>query len=278
MKRISYQSIIVLLLLSVVSSSCTERIELDLANDEPRLVVECMLVNRSEPIRVRLTWTRRFFDNNPPPAVQGATVTVSDGTTIWTLTDTDGDSYYTTPGPVLLENERPYFLTVEVNGQRYEAESYMNSVPELEALTARFIEEGDVPTIDDPGYLVTIFTQEPVGPGDYYYWRGYLDDSLLNSIDDIAVVEDELVDGNKIELELDLYFSRKGRVRIEQLGITRHMFEYFTGLSQLVDQNGNPFSPQPANPVTNVRNVTSPDNYAFGYFSAASISSQEIDL
>lgn len=257
-------------------SACTEVVELDLASDEPRVVVEGLVRNTKEPLKVRLSWTVPYYNQDDMPPVKNANVTITDGITTWVLTDVEQDGYYTTPDSVTPVNGRTYTLNVSVDGHNYEASSYMNPVAPILALSYRYLEEDD--GIREKGYYVTMTAQEPEAETNYYYWRMYLDDSLFDDISEVLFTDDRFANGSFILWEIPVKVTHPGLIRLEQMSITKHNFDYLTNFNTLVQANGNPFAPQPSNPVTNVRCTDDPENYAFGYFGASSVDVMEMTI
>jgi hypothetical protein len=66
-------------------SSCTERIELQLDESYTRLVVDGQITNEAIAHMVKLSKTSSFLGGEPDPAVTGASVTISDGDSVFTL-------------------------------------------------------------------------------------------------------------------------------------------------------------------------------------------------
>ena len=64
---------------TVMLSACTERIDLELNEDEnQRLVVEGWFTNQMKEHEVRLTLTESYLYNQPTPKAEGAAVTITD--------------------------------------------------------------------------------------------------------------------------------------------------------------------------------------------------------
>jgi hypothetical protein len=260
------------------TSACTEAVKIDLANDQPRLVVDALVRDTLEPATVTLTWTTPWYEQGKAPAATGAVVRLSDGTTEWQLLDAENTGIYRSAAPLQLAVGREYRLTIDIQGQRYEASSFMHPVTPVLGLTARFVPKEEATIFRETGYYVTLFSQEPEEMGNYYYWKVYLDDSLFDGIDEVLFTDDEVVNGNFIVWELPVTIKRPGVVRLEQMSITKGNYEFISAFSTLVQANGNPFAPQPANPPTNLRCVSDPENYAFGYFGAAAVSQASITI
>ncbi|MBX3102195.1 MAG: DUF4249 domain-containing protein [Bacteroidetes bacterium] len=276
MKRISLSILSLLALLG--TTGCEEVVTMDLAEDKPRLVVEGMIRDASERTTVTLTWTTPWYKQGPPPAATGATLRLTDGETEWALLDDENTGIYRTPTPVSLPAGKEYLLTIDIEGHRYEARSLMKPVAPILNLSHRYVSEEDASLTREQGYYLTLYAQDPPEEGDYYYWKLFLDDSLFDGIGDVLYTDDRFVNGNSIVWEIPITIPRAGQVRLEQMAITKGNYDFLAAFSILVQANGNPFAPQPANPPTNIRCVSDPENYAFGYFGAAAVAQAEVAI
>ena len=73
---IHHKKILLLLFILPVFVSCTEIVEIELDSSYSRLVVFGTITTDSIHHQVRLTATTDYFYNEPPPAVENATVSV----------------------------------------------------------------------------------------------------------------------------------------------------------------------------------------------------------
>src|ERR1017187_6611118 len=118
----SYLLAMTLLLLS----SCTKAINIDLNSANPNIVVDAELTDQPGPYTVNLTKTVNFSDNNVFPAINGATVVISDNAgNSNTLTEpTPGSGNYVTSN---LQGTvgKAYSISISYNGKTYTAISTM---------------------------------------------------------------------------------------------------------------------------------------------------------
>lgn len=255
------------LLAFVVFGSCTERIELDLNNAEfQRLVVEGLLTNETKAHKVSLRLTSDYFAQEEPPLVAGAVVTISDGSQTITLTENSPGDYFT-PATMAGIPGRSYTLKVEWDGQTYTSTAALKGVAPIEDIEA--IEEEDQ---EEEGemkeYAILLYTTEPEGEGDHYYWRGFpaaAPDDIERTYWEIA--SDEFVDGSLIDgAEILFIEAEKGEsFVIEQYGLNEEAFDFYLAIQFETDFKGGIFDPPPANINGNI------DNGALGYFLTASV-------
>ena len=258
-----------ILLAYILTTSCTEEIELDLNNQEfQRLVVEGWFTNRVETQTVELTLTSDYFANEEAPRATGAKVSVTDGTETFNLTETSA-GVYQTASEVKGEIGKTYTLQIEYEGENYEASSTMKRITEIDSLQYVMDEDfaEDEPDETDIYYLL-MYAQEPLGVGDFYMWKTFVNgvdktDTLYN----VWFERDEFVDGNYINgIEFDnVYFAVGDEVTLEMWGIPEETLDFFEAVMLETVWRGGPFDGPPANIPSNV------SNGAVGHFSAASV-------
>lgn len=268
MKKIFLIPVALILMLS----ACTERIDLELNDqDARRLVVEGWFTDQLKQHEVKLTYTTSYFENQAAPAASGAIVTISDGNTTWNLEEQSPGRYFT---PEMAGTpETWYHLSIEVDGEVYEASSWMRPVADVDSLHVRVLD----PLVEfgfpgDPYYSVRIWTQELPGQGDRYMWLTYVNNvGIRDTLRELTFVDDVLYDGAYVEdveidyLEIDDEATIGDTVRIEQYNIGVEAYDIFIGIMNETAWNGGLFDAPPANVKTNI------SNGALGFWGAASV-------
>lgn len=262
------------LLLVLGFVSCDDPIELDLPEGQPLLVVDGWIDNQPAPDTIKLSTTVGYFTNGPLPTVTGAQVSITGSdNTLDLLTEVAPGRYVTNT----LQGKigRAYTLSIKHGGEEYRAVSEIKRVPPIDSLKAVFREKS---TFYDEGYYVHYFGPELPGKGDFYRFKLYRNDTLLNKPQDLIFVDDKLVDGNYIgDIELhEEPFKSGDRVRVETLSITEDAYYFFTeAVSQMF--NGGLFARPVVNIRTNVHNVNpASPRKAVGYFGASAVSAREV--
>lgn len=120
-----------LLFFTCCMSACVEQVDIeDYLKSEPsgRLVVEGIITNERKPHRVKLTRTGKSLPDDPYELVSGAEVSITDGTTVYLLTEnaTEPGSYFT--DSIRGEANKTYRLTIALDGNVYEASDVMAAV------------------------------------------------------------------------------------------------------------------------------------------------------
>jgi len=269
---------IFLLIASFFLFSCTEKIEIDLNDgNNNRLVVEGSITSTPGIHTVKLSRTTTYFFNQKAPAELGATVTISDGQTVFPLSDTDNDGVYVTDNNVAGMPGRTYKLDITLkNGEQFSASSYMDSIAPLDSLSYLYSNDYYL-FMNDYAYLVFLFAQETPGLGNAYQWNLYIDGVLeSDTLREVAFTDDRNVDGSYIK-DWPVYMVENWQIKkdttrigVEMRSMSMDQYLYNVSLMLETDWNGGMFQGPPANVPTNL------NNGALGFFSANATFYKEI--
>ncbi|WP_116125554.1 DUF4249 family protein [Lewinella sp. IMCC34183] len=185
-----------LLLLAVCLWNCEDTVLLDTDFDEPELVVDAWLTNRSEPQTIRLTETQSYYANRQPTTVDNAEVTVcriSPDQRCFTFERQDSGRYVWTPAPgdSLGTVGDAFVLGIEHAGLQYGSQTAIRRVPEIDSIAVRFEEEQ---LGLDAGLYAQLYARDFVGTGDAYLIRTTINDTLLNRPGELSLVYDATFD------------------------------------------------------------------------------------
>jgi hypothetical protein len=272
----------VILLAAVVFTSCEDVIEVDLQEGNLNLIgVEASITTQEEPT-VFLYRTLRVDEDQAYPGISGATVTLTDDATpsnqVTLVEDEIKKGLYHVPQNVnyLGVTGREYTLTIQMAGVTLTAKDKLSRVEPIDSIQV-------VPSLRGDKRFLGIFTYglEPKGAGNYYKWDIYVNDTLLNKTEHLAVASDEFVDGNyinKLEIFTDFYDIKKPEdrllnlhdtIQVKQSSISEFAYNYYF---QMINQGstGGLFSVPAANIKSNF--TTSDGKPVLGLFIARDLS------
>lgn len=237
--------------------SCKKVITVNLKNATPQIVIQGNITNEPGPYTVTISKTSNYANNNIFPPVTGATVTIKDNTA--NITDALNE---TTPGKYITNTIQgiqghSYTLNVTAEGKPYTATSIMPQQISLDTITFLNIAVFGTATIN----AVPNF-QDPAGTRNYYRFEQTLNNRKLKQL---FTFEDRLSDGKYITVQLfndSAYLKINDTLLLEMQCIDKNIFNYFTQLDQITNNNQPTI---PANPTTNI------NNGALGYFSAHTV-------
>ena len=280
MKKITIQ--IISLFISLLVFSCTENIDnIQLDTTRPRLVVEGYISTDTTRQMVKLSKLGDALKQDPIQVVSNATITISDGTKNFNLTEdaTKKGTYFTTPD-VFGVPGRTYTLNirnVDINNDKvmeeYSAVSLLKRLNQIDSvhlvynnLNPHFV-----------NWSVNLYTMDP-GQGRNFYLikviknRVLLTDSVFKySIGDNSGFEGKYYNGFPVyslrEERKDERLTRGDTVKVELYGITEDYFSFI--YSYITDYY--PKVPIFSGPSANIPSNIKPADDAVGIFTAFSI-------
>ena len=251
----------------LVLCSCQKVVTLNLNNAAPQLVIEGNVTDGPSPDTVTIFRSVNFYADNNFPAVEGASVTISDNTGVKDLlTEISPGIYIThsiqgTPG-------NTYSLSVVVNDTAYTATSAMPQPVNLDSitfLTSSLIRKDQITPVAN--------FQDPPGLGNYYRFAAHINGGLFTK--DIFVFEDRLSDGRYINdnLRMDSSYLNPGDLlQVDMYCVDKNDYTYFFQLERSSSTGTFNTEASPANPSTNITNG------AYGYFSAHTVRSKTVSV
>jgi hypothetical protein len=270
---------IFILMAAMLVISCTEEIDLPLKSQGTRmLMVEGQITTDTTAHWVRLSYTSDYYETAENP-VEGAGVTVSDGTTNYALSEdpqkkglfkTTAD-FYGMPG-------KTYRLTItgvdsdeDGEDETYTAESTMPPFPVLDSIGVAVVHK-----FYDDVLQISYYSQEDPTPDDAYLYRASVNNFMVtDSLHEWSFTDDELFNGQRAEDEPVLYLDQEIKQYIVKDGdkimleLSHIPYHYYQFLDDTLWEfyGSNPLSGNPANIRTNV----SGPRKAWGFFAAYSI-------
>ncbi len=253
MKQLKY----IIFFLIPLFLGCEKVIDVDLNDAAPAIVIEGNLGDLPHLAEVKISKTSSYFEDEPGKKVSGASVLVESATgRSYQLIESEPGVYRSGRVPILPGIS--YRLKVEVENNTYEAISTINPRVKIDSLTY-FYEEGFA-FIDD-GYILKAYFIDPENVENYYRLKVYNNGDPDEVTSDFIIFSDRYFDGQQVEITLrNMKFKSDDLVTAQLFAIDKEVFEYFSTLEELL--NNNPGSAAPANPNTNL------SNDALGYFAA----------
>lgn len=261
----------IIVIVSVVLSSCTDVIDVDVPVAAPRLVIEASLDWEKGTLgnnqTIKLSTSTPYFDTQIINEVIGASVKVINDTdnTEFVFTDMN-DGTYSISNFIPIINQS-YTLEVDYNNETYIAKETLIPVVDI-ADIYQSKEDG----FESEALEVNVDFIDPVDEENYYLFKFQEQGDLLPELFDIS---DEFTDGNRMTV-----FFEKGDIEdinqeefipgdivdIKFYGVSEQYSNYMRLLIEQYESVGDPFSSTPVALRGNCTNPSNPDNYAFGYF------------
>ncbi len=249
---------VIYILIFFILSSCTEKIELDLDNTTPEIVIEGSISNYFDNHRVTITKSQSYYNFNLPEPVENAEVQIICQQDTFNLFDV-GEGIYIT-GYIRGIPGNTYTLIVNTDDHIFTARSTMPPGPVIDSI--KFEQNKNEHGVFD----VLLYAQEP--PEDNYYYWGLMKDQypVTTSLDKLRFANDDLINGNYLSgLKVHaIEAAPESRVTLIMASIPADYFNYCLSILKETKYSDNPFEPAPANPETNIKGG------ALGFFHAYS--------
>ena len=291
MKAIKILSV---LFIGLTITSCTDIIQLDLEDPQPVLVVDGYISDMDTTQWVRLSNLENYFADGAPDFTVYKTATVKlleDSIEIATYTFVDSTFRFEIQYKGI--TGRSYQVDISLpDGKHYVSLSEeMYSVPQIDSLYYVISANHTGPGELTEEFVFSIDTKEPIGLGDSYQWKTYINNNYQFEAQDLNFSNDQFVDGMPI-FDFEIYAmdfeqfddyqseAKDGRVflKIEQSKITSRYYDFLFLVFQQTLQVGGPFAAPPAEIKGNIPLQGDDNQYALGYFYTASIHTKEIEV
>lgn len=242
---------------------CEDPIDVELENEDPRLVIEASINWTKGTIgneqTIKLSLTTPYFEEGSTPA-NNAIITIADqNSNIFTFTEEGTSGLYTTNN-FICEIGMTYYLNIIYQNQSYTAQETMTSVSSFD-----FIEQTANAGFSGEDYEIKAYFTDPEDAENYYFFE-FITSSL--SVPDLDVYEDRFTNGNQMfGYFSDEELSQGSTLTIRNYGVSKSFYNYmFVLLQQNSPDGGGPFETQPATVRGNCVNQTDITNYPLGFF------------
>lgn len=272
-----------LLFCLLVLWGCEKKVDFDLKNSDPKLVVEATIENGTAPV-VLLSKSQNYFskitaDELAASFVRGAKVEITDGTKTETLKEYSAPLgggyrlyYYTTDtanrNALIGKLATKYTLNITAEGKTYTATTTIpNITKKIDSIWWKEVKN------DTSGKQATVAIRvtDPKGFGDYIrYWTKRNREPFLPGFN--SAYDDLIIDGTTYDLDIEpgadrndvktfdeRSFKRGDTVTLKLSNIDKATFDFWRTMEYTYASVGNPFS----SPTRVINNIS---NGALGYF------------
>lgn len=257
-----------LLILSLVFTSCEDKINVDLDTAAPKIVIDASIRWEKGTLgseqKIKITTTTDYY-NNYIPTVSGATVQITDSSnTIFNFVETPNTGEYICYDFAPVINET-YTLVVQYAGQVYKSSEKLIATPTIDDVQQTIVQGFGGDEIQ-----VKFFYQDN-GAEINNYLVGVKNSTL--PLPEYGVTKDEFFQGNQM---FGFYTNEdlaSGQIlSLSLTGISSRYYNYMNKLLGIAgSNNGSPFATPPATLRGNIKNLTNEANYPLGFFSISEI-------
>ena len=266
-------------ILSVILLGCEEPYTIEQQQVDTSVVIEGLVTDEIKQHLIKISTTADFYAVGTTPTVSNAEVQVEDneGNLFQYNEDPDRPGHYLSERFSGVEG-RNYRLTVTIQDQQYVAEETLYRVTSIDSLSY-FLDEDEREYLQDNDdnseryYQVQFYTKEPPETEDYYLFKFYRDDALINGNgEDVYYSDDEFLQENIEGVSFNEWYRLGEVARMEMYSITREAYLFYSDVDLTLNNDGGLFSPLPTNPRTNL------SNGAMGYFQVSAMVTDTITI
>ena len=278
------QTVFGFIMLILAVASCTERIDIDVDDAPPRLVIHGYITTDAKQHSIRITRSAGYFTTNSPEGVSNATVTISDNDgNILHLNENEEDpGLYQTAADVRGEEGKTYTLDVHIDyddnrpSEHYRSEAYLQHINHIDSVGLQ------ASPLFKQSVEVLLYAQD-IGGNTFYSIFVAINDSVVNSAMSRYFVMDNVFFRGQYMDGIACYYLNQNpdseyRNEILNVGdkvtlnINAISQEYATFISNAQSEirGSNPiFGGPPANVPSNIRCISHPNRpQVLGFFTA----------
>lgn len=271
--------IIAILSLSLFTA-CEKVVDVDLPQGDPIPYLDAWINDKPGPQEIKFLLAANYLDNAGPKAIENAQITVTDLTNSKTYTfPWSGGAYRHDPGvgQHIGVIGHKYKLSVQYNGELYEATDILNRVPPVDSITYKFKEKSGE---EEEGYYATFFAKDIPGAMDFYWIRTYRNGVINHNVNEQVSIDgsyyENVSDGLNFIVPIregitdeDKPYKKGETVKVLIRGVSRPSYDFVRLMSEQMS-NGGMFAKVLANVPTNVSNKAGSANKIYGWFGTVS--------
>lgn len=225
--------------------SCEKVIELELRDEDKKVVVEGYISNDSTRNFVKLSMSGNFYQKTGFESIAGAIVTLNDESgTSYTVTELSGGIY--SYNDLMPTAGKKYNLTIQADKKIITSENYFPSFTPIDSLSYEFQKATG---FSDEGFSVSCHFKDKGDEVNYYRFKLYKNDSLF---DDLFYMNDQFNDGIAGRYAFwQKAFQLTDTIKVDMISIDKATFNYLNGVNEIGGGNGE--SAAPGNPATNLK-------------------------
>jgi len=259
------KNILFILISLFTFTACEKEIDLDLEDKSGNIVIEGNITDQAGPYFVKISKSVAFTEANQYPAVENATVVLSDDSGQTETLQYIGNGMYQTTG-FTGESGRTYTLKIDAEGKQYTAQSTMPQAVSFDNLEQdSFIIGGETSYT-----LLPVFTDPPALGNRYLFsfmvnnhakkYFQEFSDNVNNGMPNqrpLLLPNDDEDDNIKV--------AAGDTIHVEMQCIDEPVYTFYSALLQISNGGGPGGGVTPSNPPSNI------SNGALGYFSAHTV-------
>lgn len=182
---------------------CTAPFEINTRNSEPLIVIYGCLTSENKYHSIRITRSSPYFHDDENEGITNAKVIVTSSLGLEYPFSGDSMGLYVSQRRFAASPGATYRLSVEVDNERYEAETTTLPVVPVDSIEVKYIS-----IMGFGHYSLNVFMQEPGETENYYLFRYFINDTISNDmVTDFVISSDHFYNGEYVNGANITYFE-----------------------------------------------------------------------
>ena len=269
------------ILLILLISACTEKIDIKVDNGETRLTVDARITSDNQKHFVRLTESSEVFYNQEAKPVTNAIVTVNDGSTTIIFRESSPGLYKSetefqgSPGKDYKLNISNVDIDNDGTNEDYRAQAQMPHPHTVDSIKMHYDPKYGYGDDEGAYWLVSLYMKDNPNEDNFYGFGCRINDKLVtDTITELTIAEDIYFNGESTKgVDVAELFQKQDdeivkdddQIILETYSITKDYYDFLYQLKEMEEGQNPVFSGPPANISTNI------SNGAVGFFAVYSI-------
>jgi hypothetical protein len=263
------------LILIIALIACQEIIDLDINDNANLVTVEAFISAADSSSEVILSRTVGFSSADLNPGLTGAEVRLRGADNSSYIYIDAGNGRYTS-SRLQLVTATPYVLEIVLdNGDTIiSASETALDAPQIDSISYNSIllPDPDFPRLEVTIYYPVIYLNDPGNESNRYLFQLYKNDTLYSSSDDLVLLDDRFINGNRFSNEFPQFiYELSDTIKIDLSAISRSTFEYLEQFKKQTAQLSSNLLTTPSGLTGNLR-YTNKSEAVLGYFGILSTS------
>ena len=186
-----YKSYIVALIALYSFSSCEKVVDIDLPDGAKLPYVDAWITDKPGKQVIKFLRAVNYLENKEPEVITGAQISVTDitGNKTYNFTFQNGAYEYDAGAAAIGIIGHEYKLTINWDGQQFEATDKLNRVTTVDSIVYKYQDEDDVEGDEEVGYYANLYAKDLPGATDYTWIRTYKNGSLNYHVNEMLAID-----------------------------------------------------------------------------------------
>lgn len=185
------RSYIIALITLYAFSSCEKVVDIKLPDGEKLPYVDAWITDKPGKQTIKFLRAVNYLENTQPEIISNAQITITDVTDnkTYNFTYQNGAYEYDAGAAAIGIIGHTYRLTINWDGQQFEATDVLNRVTTIDSISVKYRDEADIEGDEKVGYYAEMHARDLPGGTDYSWIRTYRNGSLNYHVYEMVAID-----------------------------------------------------------------------------------------